>query len=500
MRTSILMILILPVILLSQTIPTGNLIEGFENIRDWTLGDSQSYDLIDKAHFTEGASSILLGTNSTLVTPTIAKKISINFKNYKTFSIDLYQSDIPGKTNNIGVELSSKSFENFCLRANITVGTRIYKGWNRLLFDKADFALRFGTENWNNTMKKMRFSEWIDNDISKITFDNFRAYEQKATPVAIITFDDGLSTQKTIAKPILDSLDLKATIFVFGKAVNSVNSSYLRWADLESIYEDGWDISNHTYSHISLLNLSSSVLESEVNGMRDTLIKHGFLSSSDFFSYPMGNFDVNVIAKVKEKHKLARNTYNWQYLPHPTGIGDDYYLLREHNETAAFAEQCRDIDRAISRGQLLVYLFHDISSYSGKFSAIMHYLKSKQDAGLIKIMTMSQYWQFLQSGKEGLPKVNQIVEAADLKFNLGQNYPNPFNSTTIINYNLKQDGFITLKIYNMLGQEVQSLVSDFQSAGSHHYEFNASGLATGIYFYKLESQGNVISRKMILLK
>ncbi|MBS1515195.1 MAG: T9SS type A sorting domain-containing protein, partial [Bacteroidetes bacterium] len=82
--------------------------------------------------------------------------------------------------------------------------------------------------------------------------------------------------------------------------------------------------------------------------------------------------------------------------------------------------------------------------------------------------------------------VTPITTVAD-NYSLSQNYPNPFNPSTNIKFAIPQSGFVTLKIYNMLGKEVATLVSSNLSAGSYNYDFNASNLASGIYFYKLEA-------------
>ena len=85
-------------------------------------------------------------------------------------------------------------------------------------------------------------------------------------------------------------------------------------------------------------------------------------------------------------------------------------------------------------------------------------------------------------------------------FSLNQNYPNPFNPSTIISYQLPQQSNIELVIYNMAGQIVTSLVSEQQSAGSYQYEWNAGGLASGVYFYRITAGEFVKVKKLLLLK
>ncbi len=90
------------------------------------------------------------------------------------------------------------------------------------------------------------------------------------------------------------------------------------------------------------------------------------------------------------------------------------------------------------------------------------------------------------------------------QFSLNQNYPNPFNPSTVIKYAIPKDGFVTLNIYDMLGRKVQTLVNEKQPAGRYKKTFNASALASGIYFYRISvtgGAGNFVKiKKMILVK
>jgi hypothetical protein len=102
--------------------------------------------------------------------------------------------------------------------------------------------------------------------------------------------------------------------------------------------------------------------------------------------------------------------------------------------------------------------------------------------------------------------VNNIssVYSSDLEapalFELKQNYPNPFNPNTVISYQLPVSGDVTLKVYDVLGNEVATLADEYKPAGSYEVEFSADDLTSGIYFYKLQAGSYSETKKMILIR
>jgi len=86
------------------------------------------------------------------------------------------------------------------------------------------------------------------------------------------------------------------------------------------------------------------------------------------------------------------------------------------------------------------------------------------------------------------------------EFSLSQNYPNPFNPSTTINYSIPKAGFITLKVFDVLGREVSELVSGEKPAGNYKIIFNAAGFGSGVYFYRLMTGNSVITKKLIVVK
>jgi len=86
------------------------------------------------------------------------------------------------------------------------------------------------------------------------------------------------------------------------------------------------------------------------------------------------------------------------------------------------------------------------------------------------------------------------------KYDLSQNYPNPFNPTTKINYDLAKDGFVKINIYDMTGRLISTLVETKQTAGYYTVSFNAASLSSGMYFYRIESESFIMTKKMVLIK
>ena len=87
-----------------------------------------------------------------------------------------------------------------------------------------------------------------------------------------------------------------------------------------------------------------------------------------------------------------------------------------------------------------------------------------------------------------------------IKFDLAQNYPNPFNPTTTISFNIPLKSFVLLKVFDLVGREVATLVSEEMSAGNHSQQWNAVNISSGVYFYRLQAGSFTETKKLVLLK
>jgi flagellar hook assembly protein FlgD len=96
--------------------------------------------------------------------------------------------------------------------------------------------------------------------------------------------------------------------------------------------------------------------------------------------------------------------------------------------------------------------------------------------------------------------INDESSSLPNRVELSQNYPNPFNAKTSIEYALPSDSHVKIEIYNLLGQSIETLVEEDQSAGYHQVLWNAGDAPTGVYFYRIEAAGFTATKKMLLAK
>jgi hypothetical protein len=142
------------------------------------------------------------------------------------------------------------------------------------------------------------------------------------------------------------------------------------------------------------------------------------------------------------------------------------------------------------------YVNMDMNSYiSLKFNTINI---SKVPTGYVRDYIFETVGQYSSGGKNlPLKVVNQQIPLTNKLYN---NYPNPFNPITTIKYDIAKNANVKITIYNILGQQVKLLVDEFKKAGSYDVKFDATNLASGVYFYRIEAGSFIEAKKMVLLK
>ena len=162
-------------------------------------------------------------------------------------------------------------------------------------------------------------------------------------------------------------------------------------------------------------------------------------------------------------------------------------------------------DAILAKGDVYHLMFHPqvIISDTNKGYLVNHldYISGHSNVWYVNLGHLYLY-HLIEEANIGNTVTGVAVNSNKItsSYKLSQNYPNPFNPATTINYSVPKSGLVTIKVYDILGREVQTLVNEVKIAGEYNVKFNAGNLGSGIYFYTINAGNFHQTRKMVLLK
>lgn len=394
------LILSLAVVAFGSTHPyisdPGTLLDGFENVADWSVSGTGATAENDATLYKQGTQSIKLNATNGNWASLEKRGLSLDLSSGDGFPFWFYVHDA---TKLISFTLFITSENDYSKYFSKVFGS-FFTGWNYLASVKSEFS-NTGEESWNNTMVRMKFKTRPEaGQDASVSFDDLR-FGVAGLPKVILTFDDNFAGQRDEAYPIMSANGQKGVAFICHDKISL--GDRLSLADMQMLRDNGWDICNHTISHPYLTTISQEELETEINGMYDYLVTNGFKDTAKFFAYPMGQFNDAVIAKVKQRHVLAREVSN-EGQPHfRISNYDDlqFRLTGYYVQNTTSTETLQGIiDREIERCSVLILMFHNIVDadagnlqyLTADFQTISDYLKTKQDAGDLEVITFSDYY------------------------------------------------------------------------------------------------------------
>lgn len=183
----------------------------------------------------------------------------------------------------------------------------------------------------------------------------------------------------------------------------------------------------------------------------------------------------------------------WRQIGSATPTWFDYATLVTGTNTAVFGGNGNATIAEVDLASDSVAIFQD-GTKNISFSYVDFPTKSRgyMADGFIR--------SFYSARLPNVTAIQQLTPREPENYSLSQNYPNPFNPSTTISYQLPRNAFVVLKVYDVLGREVETLVNERQSAGNHSVVFNASNLPSGVYFYRLQSGPYHNAKELLLLK
>ena len=254
------------------------------------------------------------------------------------------------------------------------------------------------------------------------------------------------------------------------------------------------------------LSISDNVIETrqwKLEVLKDTLMPNNkfykMISNSLFNNFTFERIDTNQL-KIYEYNSAMDSTYFEDVkLDFNQILGDTlntsfWTIVFESDSATEYFGETR-MSRSYSHQYGFAgygdYYLKNIGLYKYTYAGDFFSSESKLKGALINDELF---------GDTTLTAVKESDIATVNNFILYQNYPNPFNPTTIISYSIPNSGLVTLKIYDLLGREISTLVNKFQNQGNYRVEFNSSNLSSGVYFYRLKFNGKILTKKFLLLR
>lgn len=212
----------------------------------------------------------------------------------------------------------------------------------------------------------------------------------------------------------------------------------------------------------------------------------------------LGEFAIPIQQRVSQNFSYFRDIYNNLKSPTDSTIGWSYHAYREPHENWKLSD---------SGNWITVSLFSGRNLTNASVSNIISGTQNGQTSFFLENGQVNKYYinkllidtltNLLGGTFTNIERTNPF---GPVEFTLSQNYPNPFNPRTVIKFHIKESGFAYLKIYDILGREVEVIVNDYLQSGSYEVSFDGSNFATGIYFYTLQTGDFIETKRMLLIK
>ena len=385
-------------------VQAGTLLENFETIGDWTLGGTGGGSAaVDTSIFQEGSGSLKITSVNGNYYAT--KTISVDLSRAGVIAIDVYFEDI---TKLSGGTIYLSSTTNLASYFSTTLSD-LHNGWNRFLIKKERWT-NTGSEDWASTMIRLRVR--IDaTDTTSAYFDNLR-YGVWHRPKVIFTCDDGWGTQHSELYTYAKSRypNFKATCYVNGSSIGTGN--YMTVNQLTELYNAGWDISNHGYTHTNLTTLSTQAeMESVISLNKTFLQDNGFTRNNMHlhFCYPNGGYnDTTILAVAAQGSLTARTVIATANYANAPGIANNLLITRNLGNTTTLASIKADVDTAIaSGGTLIIYshIFITPSTTTTQFpvedmQALVDYIMKYHEGGVLDLMPLSEWYRGLSTSRK----------------------------------------------------------------------------------------------------
>jgi len=414
-----------------------------------------------------------------------------------------------------GISDTGKTLQNIELFNfnNLNYVALIYKFSEPPYNNELKFSLKIIDSGNNAIVDSVEGYTWdyiSDPNVTEINFHFLKVLESELSTRKILLGFETIYDYSDIGETYGTDQYARAMIFNFNDSLyfsNSLNNSSNVYPiskmcyGYKTAYASGvWGSSESEDFHIYHLNDSGIITEGgEIFHYHSN--SHSFRDFKMLSSDDSTNYYLPII--------IGNNTRNIYAISRINGS-----IIWEHNLNYSFGDFTASANLSIDDGNYIIYFSYSKMQIRKRENGQLIYddpatsinparIVETKDKKLYFIQTagtqQSVFLYEIDDSSTILSVENVSLEKPDEYF-LNQNYPNPFNPTTTIRYQIPEISFVTIKVYDVLGNEIATLVNEEKPAGNYEVEFIGKGLPSGIYFYRLQTGSFVETKKMVLLK
>ena len=381
----------------------GTVFEEFGTLSDWTATNGT---IAEDTTFVKTGTKAVRFTGTTSVTNAyMVKTISANLSNLKNISIMFYVHDIT-LTSTVIIRLSSLSSFSKYMEFGCA---NLHAGWNLVRFSQSE-ALNSGGESWDNTMTKLRIqSTGLPGVYPTITFDQI-ILDIDAVPKICISFDGGGTALYNRIYPITAPLGIKCTNYVQLNQVGDTVQGVMTWEQHDELYNAGWDMCNHTYTHPDMTTLDYDAQYTELKICDDALASRGYaFNRRCHMAPPQNRHDANTQLALRALGYKTLRAGITGFIPYPAETELFDINIKEIGNTTTMASVYSAIDKCLLNKSSLHIFTHGImdsapSEYymlTSDFKAMLNYIRSKR----IDVITMSEWYEGMTNPRKPIHRI-----------------------------------------------------------------------------------------------
>lgn len=379
-----------------EAVTSGTLISDFENAALWTAGGTGASKAANTVEKQAGAQSVkLTGSGSSNVHINFDTSFVLNAGDVVTL---WYNVDVPTDVTSITVYLSETSgFAKYGYFQGFPSSTDI-PGKHVLSFATSDMSDDGTGLTFPITIQRVRIQRGAS-VASEVSFDSLYINRKLTKPRIILGFDDGLDDHYDFAFPYMAGKNMKGTAYIVSDFIGGAGSMTL--SELQALYAAGWDIANHTKTHPHANGMSQGDLETELSTCTTYLTSNGMPRAALHYAAPFGEIPANLTAAMTALGFKTGRHVTGNPIQTALGLYSPYGLPSLVPTSGTTLNQMKAyLDLAIARGCSAHFCFHDfpVTATTGNevsqanFQAFIDYVATKRDAGLIDVVTISEWF------------------------------------------------------------------------------------------------------------